>query len=52
MATATDVGFIEMRLGKVVALKSDDHLSGCIVLDEVSGDRSGWSSSTRGPATR
>jgi bifunctional DNase/RNase len=39
MATATDVDFIEMRIGKVVALKSDDHHIGCIVLDEVSGDR-------------
>lgn len=32
MATATDVDFIEMRIGKVVALKSDDHPIGCIVL--------------------
>ena len=39
MATATDVDFIEMRIGKVVALKSDDHPIGCIMLDEVSGDR-------------
>ena len=39
MATATDVDFIEMQIGKVVALKSDDHHIGCIVLDEVSGDR-------------
>jgi len=39
MVTAPDVDFIEMRIGKVVALKSDDHLVGCIVLDEVIGGR-------------
>ena len=39
MATATDVDFIEMRIGKVVALKSDDHPFRCIVLDEVIGER-------------
>jgi bifunctional DNase/RNase len=39
MATATDVDFIEVWISKVVALKSDDHHIGCIVLDEVSGDR-------------
>ena len=39
MATATDVDFIQMRIGKVVALKSDDHLFQCIVLDEVIGER-------------
>jgi bifunctional DNase/RNase len=39
MVTATDVDFIEMRIGKVVALKSDDHWVGCIVLDEVIGSR-------------
>ena len=38
MATATDVDFIEMRIGKVVALKSDDHPFRCIVLDEVIGE--------------
>jgi bifunctional DNase/RNase len=39
MVAAMDVYFIEMRIGKVVALKSDDHHVGCIVLDEVTGGR-------------
>ena len=39
MVAAMDVDFIEMRIGKVVALKSDDHHVGCIVLDEVTGGR-------------
>jgi bifunctional DNase/RNase len=41
MPTTTDVGFIEMRIGKVVAfgppLAQEDFV--CVVLDEVSGDR-------------
>lgn len=41
MPTATDVGFIEMRIAKVVSFGpplAEEGL-GCVVLDEVSGDR-------------
>jgi len=40
MTTATGVGFIEMRISKVVAVGgADDDIVQCIVLDEVHGDR-------------
>ena len=40
MTTATGVGFIEMRISKVVAVDgADDDIVQCIVLDEVHGDR-------------
>lgn len=40
MTTATDVGFVEMRVAKVVGLHAaEDELFQCVVLDEVSGDR-------------
>jgi uncharacterized protein len=39
MTTATDVGFVEMRIAKVVGLAADDELFDYVVLDEVVGDR-------------
>ena len=39
MATATDVGFVEMRIAKVVGLAADDELFDYVVLGEVAGDR-------------
>ena len=40
MTTATGVGFIEMRISKVVAVGgADDDIVQCIVLDEVHGNR-------------
>jgi uncharacterized protein len=40
MTTATDVGFVEMRIAKVVGLRAaEDELVQCVVLDEVGGDR-------------
>ena len=39
MATATDVGFVEMRIAKVVGLAADDELFDYVVLEEVAGDR-------------
>jgi bifunctional DNase/RNase len=41
MPTATDVGFIEMRIAKVVAFGPPlaEERFRCVVLDEVSGDR-------------
>jgi uncharacterized protein len=41
MATATDVGFVEMRIAKVVGVGgADDEVVRCVVvLDEVAGDR-------------
>jgi bifunctional DNase/RNase len=39
MTTATDVGFVEMRIAKVVGLAVDDELFDYVVLDEVAGDR-------------
>ena len=39
MTTATDVGFVEMRIAKVVGLAADDELFDYAVLDEVAGDR-------------
>jgi bifunctional DNase/RNase len=40
MTTATDVGFVEMRIAKVVGLHAAaDELFQCVVLDEVAGDR-------------
>jgi hypothetical protein len=35
MATATDVGFIEMRIAKVVGLSTDEEQSQYVVLEEV-----------------
>ncbi len=39
MSAVTDVGFVEMRLSKVVAIKNGDHHSEFVVLDELGGDR-------------
>jgi uncharacterized protein len=40
MTTATDVGFVEMRIAKVVGVgAAGDELVQCVVLDEVAGDR-------------
>ncbi len=40
MTTATDVGFVEMRIAKVVGLgAAEDEMVHCVVLDEVAGDR-------------
>ena len=41
MATATEVGFVEMQIGKVVGLQAaeDESFQHVVVLDEVSGDR-------------
>ena len=40
MTTATDVGFVEMRIAKVVGLATaEDQLFHYVVLDEVAGDR-------------
>ena len=40
MATATDVGFIEMRIAKVVGLGAAEDQPFCyVVLEEVAGDR-------------
>jgi len=39
MATATDVGFVEMRIARVVGLAADDELFDYVVLEEVAGDR-------------
>jgi uncharacterized protein len=40
MTTATGVGFVEMRIAKVVGLgTAGDELFQCVVLDEVAGDR-------------
>jgi bifunctional DNase/RNase len=40
MTTAAGVGFIEMRISKVVAVgRPDDDIVECIVLDEARGDR-------------
>jgi uncharacterized protein len=40
MTTATEVGFVEMRIAKVVGLgAAGDEMVPCMVLDEVAGDR-------------
>jgi bifunctional DNase/RNase len=40
MTTATDVGFVEMRIAKVVGFgAAQDEVVQCVVLDEVAGDR-------------
>jgi uncharacterized protein len=39
MTPATAVGYIEMRIAKVVGLAADDELFDYVVLDEVVGDR-------------
>ena len=39
MTPATAVGYIEMRIDKVVGLAADDELFDYVVLDEVVGDR-------------
>jgi bifunctional DNase/RNase len=40
MTTATDVGFVEMRIAKVVGFgAAEDEVVQCVVLDEVAGDR-------------
>src|SRR6266516_3268686 len=38
--SATEVGFVEMRIAKVVGLgAAEDEIFPCVVLDEVAGDR-------------
>ena len=41
MATATEVGFVEMRIAKVVGVRwpGDEVVRCAVVLDEVAGDR-------------
>jgi hypothetical protein len=40
MTTAADVGFVEMRVSKVVGLRAaEEDIFECIVLDEVGGNR-------------
>jgi uncharacterized protein len=39
MTPATAVGYVEMRIAKVVGLAADDELFDYVVLDEVAGDR-------------
>jgi bifunctional DNase/RNase len=39
MTTATAVGYVEMRIAKVVGLATDEEQSQCVVLEEVAGDR-------------
>jgi bifunctional DNase/RNase len=39
MTPATAVGYIEMRIARVVGLAADDELFDYVVLDEVAGDR-------------
>jgi uncharacterized protein len=39
MPPATAVGYIEMRIAKVVGLAADDELFDYVVLEEVAGDR-------------
>lgn len=39
MSAVTDVGFVEMRLSKVVGVKNGDHHAEFVVLDEPGGDR-------------
>jgi len=39
MTTATDIGFVEMRIAKVVGLMYGDEKFQCVVLDKVAGDR-------------
>ena len=39
MTTAATVGYVEMRIAKVVGLAADDESFGYVVLEEVAGDR-------------
>jgi bifunctional DNase/RNase len=39
MAATTDVGFVRMRISKVVGLNNGDHVSEFVVLDELGGNR-------------
>jgi uncharacterized protein len=39
MAAVTDVGFVRMRLSKVVGLKDGDDVAEFVVLDQLGGDR-------------
>jgi uncharacterized protein len=39
MTTATEVGYVEMRIAKVVGLATDEEQFQCVVLEEVAGDR-------------
>jgi uncharacterized protein len=39
MTAMTDVGFVRMRITKVVALRDEDRVSEFVVLDELGGDR-------------
>ncbi|HJU00746.1 MAG TPA: bifunctional nuclease family protein [Actinomycetes bacterium] len=39
MTTATAVGYVEMRIAKVVGLAADDESFGYVVLEEMAGDR-------------
>ncbi len=38
MTTATEVGYVEMRIAKVVGLATEEQFQ-CVVLEEVAGDR-------------
>ena len=39
MIAATEIGFVRMRVSKVVGLNDGDHFCGFVVLDELDGDR-------------
>jgi uncharacterized protein len=39
MTALTDVGFVRMRISKVIGLRDGDWVSGVVVLDEPGGDR-------------
>lgn len=39
MIAATDIGFVKMRVSKIVALKDQDRVCEFVVLDELDGDR-------------
>ena|SRR5690349_15175536 len=39
MAAATDIGFVRMRVSKVVALQDEDRVYEFVVLNELDGDR-------------
>jgi bifunctional DNase/RNase len=39
MVAATDIGFVRMRVSKVVGLKDGDRVGGFVVLNELDGER-------------
>jgi bifunctional DNase/RNase len=39
MIAATDIGFVKMRVSKVVGLQDEDRVCEFVVLDELAGDR-------------